>query len=562
MWYNLGMTTQSKPAESEYQTYQIGVAYLVLALLKRLGIAEIIDSVLQYQPAIGASYGTLALVIIINRLSFDPQPLYTLGEWAHRHGIDRLLGIDAAWLDDDRLGALMEALAKHAVVIWLKVIGRAVRHFAIVLEWLHADTTSVYFEGAYEDEQGQPIQEPQAPRLLRGYNKDGKPNNLQFVLSLITSRRVPLWYRPWDGNHSDEGVYLADLTHLRLSGLALDNTVLVFDRKGCNRPTLLELCRSHQLFLGAHPWTETAKTAWDHTWQELQAGTRSWTAVDYVPRQYQGRPSAERPQYRVCEVPYELPDETDGRRYTLRWVFTWNSSKAEQDARERQKDLAAGEQALQRIARWLGKYDYTSRAVIEKRLATALTKAQAHAYYHYTLWGSDDRGDWHLEWSTDPDTIAQAERFDGVALICTNVPVARLTAGEVLKKYKEQVNVEQTIAFIKSPVQIRPMWLHSPQRLAGLTLLIMLAVLVAGLIEYQVRQEIATNKQLLKGLMPENRDNPHPTATKLLKTFQDYALIVVRHADGQEDVHYPELRPVQQQIMTMLGLLPPQPNSS
>lgn len=128
-------------------------------ILDRLGIVKAIDSVMEHQPEIGATYGTLAQVVIINRLSFDPQPLYALREWAELHGIDKFLGIEAAWLDDDRLGALLEALAKHAAEIWQKVIVCAIVQFSVVLEWLHADTTSVYFEGAYEDEQGQPIQE-------------------------------------------------------------------------------------------------------------------------------------------------------------------------------------------------------------------------------------------------------------------------------------------------------------------------------------------------------------------------------------------------------------------
>ena len=190
------MTTQTNPIPIEIETYQIGVASIVLNLLKRLGIAEIIDSLLKHQPEIGVSYGTLAQVVIINHLSFDPQPLYALCEWAERHGIDRLLGIDAAWLDDDRMGALMEGLSKHAAEIWLKVIVRAVKHFGIVLEWLHADTTSVYFEGRYEDEQGQPLKEANAPKLVEGYNKDGKPKNIQMVLSLITHQRVPLGITP------------------------------------------------------------------------------------------------------------------------------------------------------------------------------------------------------------------------------------------------------------------------------------------------------------------------------------------------------------------------------
>jgi len=46
---------------------------------------------------------------------------------------------------------MLEALAKHTGQIWLKVVVRAKSRFAVVLEWLHADTTSVYFEGGYED---------------------------------------------------------------------------------------------------------------------------------------------------------------------------------------------------------------------------------------------------------------------------------------------------------------------------------------------------------------------------------------------------------------------------
>ena len=57
---------------------------------------------------------------------------------------------------------------------WLKVIVRAIAQFSVVLEWWHADTTSLYFEGAYQDEQGQPLKEAHAPCLVEGYNKDGK----------------------------------------------------------------------------------------------------------------------------------------------------------------------------------------------------------------------------------------------------------------------------------------------------------------------------------------------------------------------------------------------------
>ena len=550
--------TTTRP-EIEYETYQVGVAYIVKDLLNRLGIVEAIDSFMEHQPEIGASYGTLAQVVIINRLSFDPQPLYLLTEWAKQHGIDRLLDIDASWLDDDRLGAMMEALAKHAAQIWLKIIVRAISQFSVVLEWLHADTTSIYFEGAYEDDQGQPLKEAYAPQLLQGYNKDGKPNNVQFVLSLIASKHVPLWYKIWNGNQSDDGVYLVDLLGLRKSGLELSNTVLIFDRKGCNHATMLELCKTKQSFLGAHPWIDIAKAKWAQTWQELQSGKLTWTQVDYVARNDQRKSVESRPHYQVCEVTHALKDETTGESYRLRWIFSWNSNKAELDARQRRKELASGEQSLQKVAHLVGKYNYTSRTAILNRLEKLLKKTRASLYFQYNLVGSDEKQGWQLTWTYNLDAIAQAASFDGVVLLCTNVPAERLSAGEVMKKYKEQVTVEQTFDFIKSPVQIRPLWLHSPQRLAGLTLLIMLAVLIASLVEYYVRQDIAKNKKLLKGLMPQNRDNPYPTAEKLFKAFQDYSIVVTRFPDGRHEVHYPKPRPIQRQILDILATLPPNP---
>ncbi len=181
-------------------------------------------------------------------------------------------------------------------------------------------------------------------------------------------------------------------------------------------------------------------------------------------------------------------------------------------------------------------YDYTTRVRIERRVEQALRKAKAHAYLGYSVMEPTAEQGWSLQWEVRPEVLADAACFDGVALLCTNVPVERLSAGEVMVKYKTQVHVEQTIDFIKSPVQIRPLWLHAPQRIAGLTLLIMIAVLVATLLEQEVRRWIAQTGEQLRGLMPEQRDTAHPTASALLRAFADYAWVVVRQADGVEEV--------------------------
>ncbi len=538
----------------EYETVIVGGAFLVKNMLSRLGVVAAIDQALQFQPEIEATYGQLAQVIITNRLTFQPAPLYQMTEWAAKHGMDQVFELPAEWLDDDRLGGLLDGLANHSVAIWTTLLKNVMRRFPLDLDWLHSDTTSLYFEGAFTDETGQPKHpDEQTPLLVEGYNKDGQRHKVQLVISLITTGRVPLWYQPWDGNQTDDGVYVADMNALRQAVLGAGNAVLIGDRKLCTVENQLTFCQHQQSFLAAHPWTDTAKSVWLETYAQLQAGTRSWTAVDYVSRNNARKTPEKRPRYQVCEVARTVTDPKTPQAYPLRWIFSHSSEKAAQDARQRAQALQAGEHALQRIARLLGKYDYTDRKTIETRLAQALQKAQAQHYWRYTLTGTKSAQDWQLSWQKEQAVLDTQARFDGIALLCTNVSTDRLAAGAAMIKYKEQVQVEQTIDFIKSPVQIRPMWLHSPKRLVGLTLLIMIAVLVAALLEHQIRRWIAKTGQTLKGLMPEQRDNRYPTAKALLRVFADYALVLVRRKGRHRDVHYPKLRPIQQRIWKIMG---------
>lgn len=551
---------RAAPAGDEYRTVMVGGAYLVKALLKKLNVAEVIDQALPHQPEIAASYGQLAEVVITNRLTFRPEPLVHMAAWAAEQGLDRVFGVQAAWLDDDRLGALLDGLADHQVDIWSGVLQHAVKTFGLDLSELHDDTTSVYFEGAYEDDAGQPLGGGErVPLLVEGYNKDGQRHKVQMVLSLIvTPERVPAWYHPWDGNQTDEAVYAVDLAELRRTLLVPANAVLIGDRKLCHQDTLLKFCQQQQRFLGAHPWTETAKACWEETCAQLAAGELAWQDVAYVSQNNARKPEAERPVYRVCEVPHRLIDPQTGEVYGVRWIFSHSSAKAAGDARQREKALAAGEQVLRHMVQRVGKYKYTTRAVIETRLTQELRQAKALNYFTYTLTGTDGQPDWQLRWRRGTQAIDMDAAFDGVALLCTNVPAEDWSAGTVMIKYKQQLVAEQAIDFIKSPVQIRPMWLHQPRRIAGLTLLIMLATLLGALLERQVRRWIAkqgARAQGLRGLRPGRRCTKRPTAEALLRAFADYALVLVRRR-GREELHVPDLRPLQQQIWDALQLPP------
>ena len=191
--------------------------------------------------------------------------------------------------------------------------------------------------------------------------------------------------------------------------------------------------------------------------------------------------------------------------------------------------------------------------MIERRVEAALQKAHATAYFSYTLEGSDESQGWVLRWQRQEEAIQAEEHFDGVALYCTNATAERLPLEEVVLRYKEQICVEQTIDFVKSPVQVRPMWLHKPKRLAGLLLLIMIATLVAGLLEHQVRRWIARTGEKIAGLMPEGRANNYPTARAILSAFRNYSLVMVQRGEGETEAHPCRMRPVQKKIWAIVN---------
>ena len=107
--------------------------------------------------------------------------------------------------------------------------------------------------------------------------------------------------------------------------------------------------------------------------------------MDYIARNDQRKSVESRPHYQVCEVTHILKDKTTGESYPLWWVFSWNSKKAELGACQRLKELESGEQALQKMALLVGKYNYTSRVAILDRLEKLLKKTRASLYFQYNL---------------------------------------------------------------------------------------------------------------------------------------------------------------------------------
>src|SRR5262249_15759815 len=180
-----------------------------------------------------------------------------MSQWAAPHGIEDLLGIDASHLDDDRLGAGLDAIATHQIEIWAAILKRARQHFKLPMEELHGDTTSIYFEGEFDQTNVEAGQIDRVPHLGIASNNNSQRDKQQMVLSLLCARGVPVWFSRWAGARNDNGFWLNDLNPLRQRLRLPENALMIGDSKVCQQVTMLELCRHNWRFLAPHPWTPT-----------------------------------------------------------------------------------------------------------------------------------------------------------------------------------------------------------------------------------------------------------------------------------------------------------------
>ena len=123
----------------------------------------------------------------------------------------------------------------------------------------------------------------------------------------------------------------------------------------------------------------------------------------------------------------------------------------------------------------------------------------------------------------------------------------------VLRKYKEQSQVERRIHHLKGPLAVAPMFLEKPERIAGLLCIVVWALMVLALMERQVRRGLKGKP--LYGLYPENRPCPAPTGPALLECFSTLCVVVIRQ-QGKVARRLADPSDMQRRLLLLLGIPP------
>jgi transposase len=529
-------------ATTRFDTRFVGALPVITNYMERLGMSKIVDELVPWEGDV--RLGTLVEIMVTNRL-LSPTPLFRLEDWAQQTGVASYYSLEPGQLNDDRLGRALERLPAYADRVQAGLVIGAVKEFKLSVAQVHYDITSVELFGAYEVKEGQAAP---TPLPTYGRTKSGRKNvkQVQLGVNVTGDGGVPLAHRALDGNTAESTTHLDNLRQLR-AVLPKKWDIYIADTKLDTPENLLAVGACNGKFLCGGAFMPDMQRLFLKHRKQLRP-------VDYCPKSQEHLPRDERDQYQAFELPQRLEGTHAGRKVKLdcRLIFVWSQAKEKQEAATRERHTAKIQKEFEAVERNLNKYSLKTEEAVRRRLEVARAKYPEGKLFVYEL-KKNRSGTLHLEWRIDAKELAEWKSLEGVFLLKTNLPKKGCPLRRVLRKYKEQSQVERRIRHLKGPLAVAPMFLEKPERIAGLLCILVWALMVLALMERQVRRSLKGKP--MYGLYPENRRSPAPTGPAILACFATLSIVIIKH-HGEVSKRLADPTPTQQRLLKLLGVPP------
>jgi hypothetical protein len=297
-----------------------------------------------------------------------------------------------------------------------------------------------------------------------------------------------------------------------------------------------------------------ADTGWAERFDTDVGGLDRLATLDYVAQREQRLPPQQRTVWRGLLRDWQVTDPATNTACDLRVAYIWSSEEAASVAQARQRALVKAETLLTKVHNGLGGRYYKTKAQVDTRVARIVGTNIAGLLKVTT--GIDQAGKPTLAWARDETAITAAARLDGLYALATNLadpPTGPLTAGDVLRIYKDQWIVEQRHRDLKQTLRVRPVLLHNDDRIDGLVAVVGIALLIFGLIEADLRRRLPPGEPRLPGLLPEGRA-AKPTGRNVLAAFQGLGMTYTPHGPVLDP-----LTAIQRVILALLDIPLPWP---
>jgi transposase len=539
------------------EIHRLGAHPLIQFFLERLGVVRILDKHIHSNRDGTLSHGT-AIGVLVHNVLVSRDPLYRLGEWIQPIE-PRALGLTADQklaINDDRMARALDQLAEYGGRgVFFQLALRLIKLFHLKTDRIHFDTTSITFSGEYRSS-------TREPRITEGHNKDHRPDlkQLVFGINVTSDGAVPVSHGVFSGNRNDDTLHRDNFDGLR-ELLAKDDFIYVADCKLCTKENLAHIDSFGGKFVTVMPRNRKEDAAFR---EQLRGKAARWRVILTVER-------VDR-EYRIdTYATTKGPDKTeDGFR--LIWIRS--SAKAEDDRKSRDKKLEKAKAALEDLSGRLNKRKLKTRKEIlaavkkmlrdhgcEELLRVAL-KSKLLSHTRRLRPGRPKRGDpskrvsqtiYELSVSENAVRLRQEANTDGVFPLVTNLPTKAAKKFEVLQIYRYQPYVERRFENLKTEYAVAPVYLKRPQRVVGLLHVYFLALMVAALIEREIRQAMAKQNIEVLPIYPEHRECRAPTTPRIVDFFSSVEWF--RHIGKEGSAVFPvRLSAMQAEILRLLGV--------
>jgi transposase len=294
--------------------------------------------------------------------------------------------------------------------------------------------------------------------------------------------------------------------------------------------------------------------------------TLTWKKASYlsIEQQRRRKTNSKLPleHYDLAVLRHTFKDDATKQEIAGRVIFVFSTADQKVVHKQRQKqidDIRAGLQKTQMNVRRGG--PYSDKESVARRIVRLFGDKDAAKYFSWKMVkltkkqqdklpksGRGCRRPTHrFQFTFDEKALHADEQYDGYSVLVTTVPQNRASADVLFTKFKQQIYSEQINRGFKGPLAVRPVFLHTPERVEALVFLLMAVLMLYYLLQRLYRQTV-----------PEDAPQKEQRATTrtILRAFSNYTLLIHHHRLGRE-VQPTRLTTRQREILQQLGFSTP-----
>ncbi len=531
---------------------------IISFFIEKLKLPDILCSYLPHDERLTIDHDRVLRVLIHNILT-SPTPLYEIPEWLLPYD-EEVLGISSNEMEcfnDDRIGKSLTSFyqSRHKEVFFRLAL-RAIKLFHLDCRQIHQDTTTITFHGKYKSWGLEPL-------MAHGINKDYRPDLKQLVLgmSVTSDGAVPLVHQIYDGNQTDDRVHISN--HVRLCRLLqFTDFIYVADCKLATEANLGKINACGGLFVTVMPRT------WGESRRFLEKAERDKIKWSFLCSRIQKhgtniKEAVKKDTFHLANGNYKTE-----QGYRLLWIKS--SIKEELDLNQRLDNMEKTVSLLRSIQSGLNRYTLKTREGIEKKVKAALAQYKCELFITYTISsrletikkhkkaGRPKQGGktqsikkeyYSLTFEQNEKNIITASRSDGVFPLITNL--RKHTPKKILEIYKYQPFLEKRHTQLKTYQEIAPVYLKKPERVMAYLHIHVISLMVATLIERQLRLNMKKQKIEYLPIYPEGKKCQFPTMRDIVRLFKNVERSEVIQGDNVM-VFPARLTKTQKQVLDLL----------